>query len=66
MSDCVLTMGELIDEAMRDVRNFDDWVYDNLPFYPSTARKIRAMWLLHQERPEMDLPEPWKAICLLD
>lgn len=61
-----MSMGETIDEAMRTERDFDEWVYEHLPFYPSTARKVRAMYLLWVDRPSDELPEPWKALCLLD
>lgn len=66
MNDCVMTIGPLVDRALREEDDFDGWVWDNLPFSPDTARRCRVMWLLHVERPHQDLPEPFKALCGLD
>lgn len=59
----VLSVGELLDSVFDDGESFDHWVLDNLPMRSETARRLRAMWQLHEHRPEHpDLPEPFKAL----
>lgn len=62
LSRATMKVGELLEEA-GDQTELVDWVLTDLPLHPRTAERIRAMWLVHEDRPDADLPEAWKALC---
>lgn len=67
LSDTVLKIGPLLDEAFESYQDFEAWVIDNLPLQPHTAERIRAYWYLHQFREgHPELPPPWQALWCMD
>jgi hypothetical protein len=67
LSEAVLKLGPILEEAYSRAADFEHWVVDHLPLQFHTAERIRAMYHLHEFRPSHpELPEPWKALWDLD
>lgn len=66
LSRCALAVGAMLEEAFEVCENFEHWVEDELPLSVRTAERLRAMAMVHADRPNApDLPEPWKALAAL-
>jgi hypothetical protein len=66
LSECVLKIGPLLDEAFGQLNGgFEEWVETELPIRARTAERVRAMWLVHAEGKGDDI-EAWKALWSLD